>query len=379
MRCRIRAFFWSTIFIKEKKMQKIGVGVIGATGMVGQNYIRLLDAHPWFKVTYVAASPGSANQRYQDAVAGRWLMAGPIPESVSRLIVGDANEVSQAIGQCRLLFSAIDMEKAAVVALEFEYASRGFAVVSNNSAHRLTPDVPTIIPEINPHHLEIIPAQRKNRGWDQGLIVVKSNCSIQSYMAPVYALIKAGFQVNRIILTTLQALSGAGYPGPAAIDLVDNIIPYIGGEEEKSEIEPLKILGRVAKNAIVNASGIDIAAHCNRVPVTDGHTACVSLDFKGAKPDLKEIADIWQQFSGLPQELSLPSAPKNPIILKTESNRPQPRKDRGFDKAMAVTVGRLRPCNVFDIRFVGLHHNTVRGAAGGAILTAELLQAGGYV
>jgi aspartate-semialdehyde dehydrogenase len=271
------------------------------------------------------------------------------------------------------------MEKAAVAALELEYAAQGFAVVSNNSAHRHTPDVPMIIPEINPHHLEIIPAQRKNRGWSQGLIAVKSNCSIQSYMAPVYALIKAGCHVNKIILTTLQALSGAGYPGPAAIDLVDNIIPFIGGEEEKSEIEPLKILGRVEKNAIVNATWIDISAHCNRVPVTDGHTACVSLEFKGVKPDLKEIANIWQNFSGVPQELNLPSAPKKPIIFKTEPNRPQPRKDRDLDKAMAVTVGRLRPCNVFDIRFIGLHHNTIRGAAGGAILTAELLKAGSYL
>lgn len=359
-------------------MQKIAVGVIGATGMVGQHYIQLLDAHPWFEVTYVAASPRSANQQYQDAVAGRWLMATPIPAAVSPLIVGDANQVSQAKGQCRLIFSAVDMEKTAVAALELEYAAQGLAVVSNNSAHRHTPDVPMIIPEINPHHLEIIPAQRKNRGWDQGLIAVKSNCSIQSYMAPLYALIKAGFSINRIILTTLQALSGAGYPGPAAIDLVDNIIPYIGGEEEKSEIEPLKILGRVEENAIVNASGIDIAAHCNRVPVTDGHTACVSLEFKGARPDLKEIANIWRHFSGVPQQLDLPFAPKRPIIVNTEPDRPQPRKDRDLEKAMAVTVGRLRTCNVFDIRFIGLHHNTIRGAAGGAILTAELLQAGNY-
>ena len=360
-------------------MEKIPVGVIGATGMVGQNYIQLLDAHPWFEVTYVAASPRSANQKYQDAVAGRWLMASPIPIAVSQLMVGDANQVSQAKDQCRLIFSAVEMEKTAVADLESEYAARGLAVVSNNSAHRHTPDVPMIIPEINPHHLEIIGAQRKNRGWDQGLIAVKSNCSIQSYMAPVYALIKAGFDVNRMILTTLQAVSGAGYPGPASIDLVDNIVPYIGGEEEKSEIEPLKILGRVEDNAIVNATGIDIAAHCNRVPVIDGHTACVSLEFKGAKPDLKEIADIWQDFSGMPQELDLPFAPKKPIIVKTEPDRPQPRKDRDLDKAMAVTVGRLRPCNVFDIRFIGLHHNTIRGADGGAILTAELLQAGNYI
>lgn len=360
-------------------MQRIPVGVIGATGMVGQNYIRLLDAHPWFEVTYVAASPGSANQPYRDAVAGRWLMASPIPEGVSHLIVGDANRADQARNQCRLIFSAVNMKKDAVAALEMEYANQGLAVVSNNSAHRHTPDVPMVIPEINPHHLEIIPAQRKSRGWDKGLIAVKSNCSVQSYMAPIYALIKAGFPVNRIILTTLQALSGAGYPGPAAIDLVDNIVPYIGGEEEKSEIEPLKILGRVDGNAIVNASGIDISAHCTRVPVTDGHTACVSLEFKEAKPDLDEIATIWRQFSGLPQELALPSAPKRPIIVKTEPDRPQPRKDRDLDKSMVVTVGRLRKCNVFDVRFIGLHHNTVRGAAGGAILTAELLQAGNYL
>ncbi|MGD9364264.1 MAG: aspartate-semialdehyde dehydrogenase [Desulfobacteraceae bacterium] len=360
-------------------MQKIAVGVIGATGMVGQNYIQLLDAHPWFEVTYVAASPRSANQQYQNAVAGRWLMATPIPETVSHLIVGDANQVSQAKSQCRLIFSAVGMEKTAVAALELEYAAQGLAVVSNNSAHRHTPDVPMIIPEINPHHLEIIPAQRKNRGWDHGLIACKSNCSIQSYMAPAYALIKAGFNINRIILTTLQALSGAGYPGPAAIDLVDNIIPYIGGEEEKSEMEPLKILGRVKENVIVNATAIEIAAHCTRVPVTDGHMACVSLEFKGAKPDLMEITNIWQHFSGVPQELDLPFAPKRPIIVKTEPDRPQPRKDRDLDKAMAVTVGRLRTCNVFDIRFVGLHHNTIRGAAGGAILTAELLQAGNYL
>jgi aspartate-semialdehyde dehydrogenase len=363
---------------KEKKMQKIPVGVIGATGMVGQNYIQLLDAHPWFKVTYVAASPRSANRQYQDAVAGRWLMPTPVPATVSQLIVGDANRVAQAKDQCRLIFSAVDMDKSAVAALELEYAARGLALVSNNSAHRHTPDVPMIIPEINPHHLEIIPAQRKNRGWDNGLIAVKSNCSIQSYMAPVYALIKAGYRVNRMILTTLQALSGAGYPGPAAIDLVDNIIPYIGGEEEKSEIEPLKILGRVEENAIVNAGGPEIAVHCNRVPVTDGHTACVSLEFEDARPDLTEIADIWRDFSGVPQELDLPFAPKRPIIVKTEPDRPQPRKDRDLDKAMAVTVGRLRTCNVFDIRFIGLHHNTHRGAAGGAILTAELLRAGNY-
>lgn len=360
-------------------MQKIEVGVIGATGMVGQNYIQLLAKHPWFKVTYVAASPRSANQKYEDAVAGRWLMNTSIPEPVSGLVVGDANKIEQAKERCRLIFSAVEMDKSKVSTLELEYASQGFAVVSNNSAHRHTPDVPMIIPEVNPNHLEIIPCQRKNRGWRDGLITVKSNCSIQSYMAPVYALIKAGYKVNRIILTTMQALSGAGYPGPAAVDLVDNIIPYIGGEEEKSEIEPLKILGCIEGDTIKNATDIDISAHCNRVAVTDGHTACVSLEFRGSKPELSEIEKIWQQFSSNPQEMNLPFAPKRPIIYKSEPDRPQPRKDRDLDKAMAVTVGRLRPCNVFDVRFVGLHHNTIRGAAGGAILTAELLQTGGYL
>ncbi len=360
-------------------MQEIKVGVIGATGMVGQNYITLLEQHPWFEVSYVAASPGSAGKSYAQAVAGRWHMPTPIPEKVCDLSVGDANQISNAQDACQVIFSAVEMEKALVADLEVEYATNGFAVVSNNSAHRHTEDVPMIIPEINPHHLDVIPAQRKNRGWDRGLIVVKSNCSIQSYMAPVYALIKAGYSIQKIILTTLQALSGAGYPGPAAIDLVDNIVPYIGGEEEKSEIEPLKILGRVDNGVIVNADSVDISAHCNRVPVTDGHTACVSLAFGQKKPALEEIAAIWRNFSALPQELDLPFAPNQPIILRDELNRPQPRKDRDLDKGMAVTVGRLRECNVFDIRFIGLHHNTIRGAAGGAILTAELLKARNYL
>lgn len=360
-------------------MEKIAVGVIGATGMVGQNYIQLLEQHPWFEVKYVAASPGSANKTYVDAVAGRWHMATKIPEKVGKLKVGDANQVAQARNHCQLIFSAVELDKAKVAALELEYATNGFAVVSNNSAHRYTEDIPMIIPEINSHHLEIIPAQRKQRGWNKGLIVVKSNCSIQSYMAPVYALIKAGYTIRKIILTTLQALSGAGYPGPAAIDLVDNIIPYIGGEEEKSEIEPLKILGRVKNGIIVNTDSIGISAHCNRVPVTDGHTACVSLEFGEKKPNIDEVAAIWREFSDVPQELLLPFAPKQPIILRDEPDRPQPRKDRDSDKSMAVTVGRLRKCNVFDIRFLGLHHNTIRGAAGGAILTAELLKARNYL
>jgi aspartate-semialdehyde dehydrogenase len=263
--------------------------------------------------------------------------------------------------------------------VESEYAKKGFAVVSNNSAHRGTDDVPVMIPEINADHLNIIPDQQKHYRWDKGFIVVKPNCSIQSYMIPVYALMKAGYIIDKMIVTTLQALSGAGYPGPAAIDLVDNIIPFISGEEEKTEVEPRKIFGRIQNGKIVPMDTMKISAHCNRVPVTDGHTACVSLQFAGKKPQMAEIISIWESFRALPQELKLPSAPIPPLVYRTEANRPQPQKDRNLGNGQTVTVGRLRTCNVFDYRFVGLHHNTVRGAAGGAILTAELLKAKGFV
>jgi aspartate-semialdehyde dehydrogenase len=271
------------------------------------------------------------------------------------------------------------MDKKAILALEEEYASKGLAVVSNNSAHRHTEDVPVLVPEINDSHLDIISEQRKKRGWKQGLLVVKPNCSIQSYMIPLYALLKAGYPVAKMIVTTLQAVSGAGYPGPASIDMIDNIIPYIGGEEEKSEVEPLKILGRIEGGKIVPDDSIKISAHCNRVPVSDGHTACCSIKFAGKKPEMDEVINIWRNFTALPQELKLPSAPVPPMIYRDEPDRPQPRKDRDAGNGMAVTVGRLRPCHVFDYRFVGLHHNTVRGAAGGAILTAELLMAKGFL
>ena len=354
---------------------KISVGVIGATGMVGQNYLRLLEGHPWFEVTYLAASPRSAGKTYAEAVAGRWHMTTDIPEAVRDLIVEDASQVEKAAGKCRIMFSAVEMDKKDIIAIEEAYAAAGFAVVSNNSAHRHTPDVPMMSPEINHTHLDIIPQQRKQRGWDKGCLVVKPNCSIQSYILPMYALLQAGYAIEKMIVTTLQAVSGAGYPGPASIDMIDNIVPYIGGEEEKSEVEPLKILGKVEGGKIVPADNIKISAHCNRVAVSDGHTACCSLLFGGKKPGLDEIIKLWKGFSGLPQELKLPSAPIPPIIYRDEPNRPQPRTDRNNGRAMAVTVGRLRPCNVFDIRFTGLHHNTVRGAAGGAILTAELLVA----
>jgi aspartate-semialdehyde dehydrogenase len=239
--------------------------------------------------------------------------------------------------------------------------------------------VPVLIAEVNHQHTDIIPIQRKNRGWDRGFIAVKPNCSIQSYTTPLYALIKAGYAIRRLVVTTLQAVSGAGYPGVPSLDMIDNIVPYIGGEEEKSELEPLKILGSIEGGVFKNAEFPRISAHCNRVPVVDGHTACVSLEFGDKKPSIDEVKKIWTEFKSLPQELDFPMAPKQPVIVREENDRPQPRKDRDAGKAMAITVGRIRPCNIFDLRFVGLSHNTVRGAAGGGILSAELLKYKGYI
>ncbi len=365
-------------------MQKIPVGVLGATGMVGQQYIALLKDHPWFEVKFVAASPQSAGKLYSEAVDGRWQLARPFPKSVGGLVVDDANEVdaakaAAARGECAFVFSALEMAKDKILALEEAYAAAGIPVVSNASAHRWTEDVPMLIPEINAHHTDVIVSQRKRRGWDKGFITVKPNCSIQSYMTPIYALMKAGYEVRRMFVTTLQAVSGAGYPGVPSLDMVDNVVPYIGGEEEKSELEPLKILGRLEAGIIKNAPGPLVTAHCNRVPVVDGHTACVSLEFGDKKPSIDEVKAIWSAFRSLPQDLGLPFAPVQPIILREEADRPQPRKDRDADKGMAVSVGRIRPCKIFDLRFVGLSHNTVRGAAGGGIMNAELLKAKGYL
>lgn len=360
-------------------MEKIKVGVIGATGMVGQNYIRLLKSHPWFDLAYVAASPRSAGKPYAEAVAGRWLMPDPIPERIRNLVVEDANLVESAKGKCALIFSAVELDKDSVRKLEEDYAQSGIPVVSNNSAHRSTPDVPMIIPEVNPGHTELIRVQRKNRGWEKGLIAVKPNCSIQSYVTPLFALIQAGYAVKAVIVTTLQAVSGAGFPGPASLQMIDNIIPYIKGEEEKSELEPLRILGQLKEGRIIPNDSIQISAHCNRVPVIDGHMACVSMKFTERKPSLDEILKIWKAFASEPQKLKLPSAPDPAIIYREELDRPQTRMDRDAGAGMAVTVGRLRECPVFDYRFVGLSHNTIRGAAGGAILTAELLKAQGFI
>ena len=364
-------------------MKKISVGILGATGMVGQQYIALLKDHPWFEPRYVAASPKSAGKKYTDAAAGRIHFPG-IAETVGGLIVADANDVSSALaaakaGDCAFVFSALEMGKDEIRALEDSYAAAGIPVISNASAHRWTSDVPMLVAEVNQHHTDIIPIQQKARGWDKGFIVVKPNCSIQSYTTPLYALIKAGYEIRRIIVTTLQAVSGAGYPGVPSLDIIDNIVPYIGGEEEKSELEPLKILGSIEGGVFKNAEFPKISAHCNRVPVTDGHTACVSVEFGAKKPSAEEVKKIFATFKSLPQELKLPMAPERPIIIREENDRPQPRKDRDTDKAMAITIGRIRPCNVFDLRFTGLSHNTIRGAAGGGVLNAELLKHKGYL
>jgi aspartate-semialdehyde dehydrogenase len=356
-------------------MKKLRVGVLGATGMVGQNYITLLEGHPWFEVTYLAASEKSAGKSYAEAVEGRWHMLKNIPKDMTSLMVQSIDKMEEVKKDCDFVFSALDSAVAKIY--EEKYAAAGIPVVSNASTHRHTKDVPMLIPEINPDHVDIIPMQQKNRGWNKGFIAVKPNCSLQSYMTPLYALHKE-FRVTAAIITTMQAVSGAGHPGVSAFDIIDNIIPYIKGEEEKSEQEPMKILGKIKGDHIEYYQGLKISAHCNRVPAIDGHMACVSLKFE-KRPGREEMIRIWQNFRALPQELKLPFAPEKPIIYREEPDRPQTRLDRDADKGMAVTVGRLRECHVFDYRFVGLSHNTIRGAAGGGILNAELLVKKGYL
>jgi aspartate-semialdehyde dehydrogenase len=362
-------------------MEKLNIGVLGATGVVGQNYIKLLQNHPWFKITFVAASPRSAGKRYEDAVKAKWQMPMPIPDSVKDLIVVDVSKFDEVPKDLSFVFSAMDLpEKKDTRAAEFKYAKMGIPVVSNSSANRWEEDVPMLIGEINSDHIDVIPIQRKKRGIEgKGFVAVKPNCSLQSYLTPIYALEKAGYGVEKIIITTLQAISGAGYPGVPSLDMIDNIVPYIGGEEKKTEQEPLKILGKVGENGIENYKDISISATCTRVPVTDGHTACLNVKFKDKIPELDEVIKIWKEFKSVPQELDLPFAPKQPIIYLEDDNRPQPKKDRDADKGMAVTVGRLRKDTVFDIKFVSLSHNTIRGAAGGGILNAELLKSKDYI
>ncbi|MFH1375769.1 MAG: aspartate-semialdehyde dehydrogenase [Patescibacteria group bacterium] len=358
-------------------MPKFKVGVLGATGMVGQRFVSLLDGHPWFRVVAVAASPRSAGKKYGTVVKARWAVPGKkVPAAVKNLVVLNVNEIEKIKGQVDFVFSALDMPKDKIRDLEDAYAKADVPVVSNNSAHRWTPDVPMIMPEVNPEHIELIKTQRKKRGWKKGLIAVKPNCSLQSYLLAVHALRK--FKPTKLIITTMQAISGAGKTFDTFPEIIDNVIPNIGGEEEKSEREPMKILGKLKNGRIIEEKKLKISAHCNRVAATDGHMATVSIEF-AKKPTEKQILAAWKSFQGVPQKLNLPSAPKPPLIYLKDDFRPQTRLDRDAGKGMAATIGRLRKCLVLDYRFVCLSHNTVRGAAGGAILVAELLAKKGYL
>ena len=358
-------------------MKQYKVGVIGGTGMVGQRFVTLMEHHPWFQLTAIAASPRSAGKTYEEAVAGRWAMKTPIPEEAKSLVVLDAEaDVEKIADMVDFVFCAVDMKKEEIRALEERYAKAECPVVSNNSAHRWTDDVPMVVPELNPEHLEVIPAQRQRLGTKRGFIAVKSNCSIQSYAPALHPLLKFG--IEKALVCTYQAISGAGKTFERWPEMVDNLIPYIGGEEEKSEQEPLKVWGKVENGKIVKAEGPAITAQCLRVPVSDGHTAAVFVSFVN-KPSEAEIKEIWASFRGRAQELDLPSAPKQFLHYFEEPDRPQAKLDRDLESGMAISLGRLRPDTQYDYKFVGLSHNTLRGAAGGAVLLAELLCAEGYI
>ena len=356
--------------------EKLKVGILGGTGMVGQRFISLLDGHPWFEVTTIAASPRSAGKTYEEAVGNRWKMDTAMPESVKKLVVMNVNEVEQVASQVDFVFSAVDMSKDEIKAIEEAYAKAETPVVSTNSAHRWSPDVPMIIPEVNPEHAEIIEAQRKRLGTKHGFIAVKPNCSIQSY-TPALAAWKI-FEPTQIVATTYQAISGAGKTFKEWPEMVGNVIPYIGGEEEKSEQEPLKVLGTISDTEIMKAKGPIITTQCIRVPVLNGHTAAVFIKF-AKKVSKEELIEALVTYKGLPQELVLPSAPKQFIQYLTEENRPQVTLDVEYENGMGISIGRLREDSVYDFKFVGLSHNTVRGAAGGGVLCAELLKAKGYI
>lgn len=357
-------------------MNKLKVGILGATGMVGQRFIALLENHPWFQVAALAASPRSAGKTYVEAVGDRWKMSTPMPEAVKDMVVLNVNDVEHVSAQVDFVFSAVDMTKEEIKAIEEAYAKAETPVVSNNSAHRWTPDVPMIVPELNPEHLEVLDAQKKRLGTKRGFIVVKPNCSIQSYTPALHALRE--FKPKTVVATTYQAISGAGKTFKDWPEMEGNIIPYIGGEEEKSEQEPLRIWGKVVDGQIVKADGPVITTQCIRVPVLDGHTAAVFVTFE-KKPTKEQILKAWAEFKGLPQELNLPSAPKQFIQYLEEDNRPQVALDVNYENGFGVSMGRLREDTVFDYKFVGLSHNTVRGAAGGGVLTAELLVAKGLI
>ncbi len=356
--------------------KKFKVGILGATGMVGQRFISLLDNHPWFEVCKLAASPRSKGKKYEEAVNGRWKMSTPMPEKVKNLIVEDVNDVEKVSSDVDFLFSAVDMSKDEIKRIEEEYAKTETPVVSNNSAHRWTPDVPMVVPEINPEHLDIIEAQKERLGTKRGFIVVKPNCSIQSY-TPALAAWKE-FEPSLVVATTYQAISGAGKTFKEWPEMEGNIIPFISGEEEKSEMEPLRIFGRIEGKEIVKAESPIITCQCIRVPVLNGHTAAVFLNLK-KKASKDELVAALEEFSGLPQKLNLPNAPKKFIQYLQDDNRPQVSLDVDYENGFGVSIGRLREDKQFDWKFVGLSHNTVRGAAGGAVLIAELLAEQGYI
>ena len=356
--------------------KKLRVGILGATGMVGQRFIALLENHPWFEVVTVAASPRSAGKTYQEAVGGRWKMDTPMPEAVKDLVVLNVNEVEKVASTVDFVFSAVDMTKEEIKAIEEAYAKTETPVVSNNSAHRWTPDVPMVVPEINADHFDVIKDQKKRLGTEKGFIAVKPNCSIQSY-APCLAAWKE-FGPKELVVTTYQAISGAGKTFKDWPEIEGNIIPYIGGEEEKSEKEPLRVLGKVENGQIVMADSPKITCQCVRVPVLNGHTAAVFINFEN-KPSKEELIEKLVSFKGFPQEADLPSAPKQFIQYLEEDNRPQVTMDVNYENGMGVSIGRLREDSIYDYKFIGLSHNTVRGAAGGAVLCAEALTAKGYI
>ena len=359
-------------------MSKYKVGVLGGTGMVGQRFVSLMDGHPWFELTVIAASSRSAGRSYSEAVEGRWAMEKPIPETTGALIVLDATADREKIAkECDFVFSAVDMPKDEILALETEYAKLDCPVVSNNSAHRWTPDVPMVIPEVNPEHIGIIEAQRKRLGVKRGFIAVKSNCSIQSYVPALHPL-REEFGLKSILACTYQAISGAGKTFETWPEMVDNLIPFIGGEEEKSEQEPLKVWGHIEGDEIITATAPSITAQCLRVPVTDGHMAAVFASFD-RRPEPEEIISRWANFKGRPQELDLPTAPKQFLHYFEDETRPQTKLERNLENGMAVSIGRLRPDSQYDYKFVCLSHNTLRGAAGGGVLLAELLCKEGWI
>ena len=362
-------------------MNKIQVGILGATGIVGQNYLRLLVNHPWFEVVVLSASSRSAGKRYEEAVSEKWLMDTDIPEKFKKLVVRNIHDLDSISKEVKFFLSAMDLnEKDETQEFEFKYASLGFPVISNSSANRGTDDVPMIIPEINPHHSDIIPIQQKNRNLPKsGFVAVKPNCSIQSYLIALEALEKAEFPVKDVQVTTLQALSGAGAKGLTNPDWQENVIPFIGGEEKKTEQEPLKILGKINSCRIENNEDIKINATCTRVPVIDGHSAVVHINFKDNIPTQDEIIKIWENFKGKVNDLYLPSSPKFPIIYHQKQDRPQVKLDVDNGNGMTITLGRLEKDTFFDYKFIGLSHNIIRGAAGGAILMAELLVKKGYI